>query len=219
MYHIHIDDDEYHETEPWGEYIHEKTFMVTHDTIKTKDISGFIIQHVIKNTEAYALCSTMKPRKNLVLGSYRNGSLRVGTWTRRRHTTPSKLRSGRLTIRKKVITKQLQKIEDIDAFTSDRIVDMNADYYELFPVVNGTSVYSDHFGNGAILHYDYDKNKDEWFANNNPPTKGRIIQTGTSGFIPMEKKEVEKIARKIKNPCRPSEKKKKTCTFTLFDVE
>jgi len=220
MYHIHIDDDESHETDSWGEFVHEKTFMVTHDTIQPKDISGFIIQHVIKTTEAYALCSDkVKPRKNLVLGSYRNGSLRVGTFTHK-HIKSSKLRSGRLTIHKKITTPpfiHLQKIENIDTFTREQVIHMNADYYELFPVLKGTSVNSDHFGNGAILHYEYDKDMKKWVANNNPPTKGKIIQIGTSGFIPMEKKEVEKIARKIKDQCRPS--KKKSCTLMVFDIE
>ena len=107
----------------------------------------------------------------------------------------------------------LQKIENIDAFTSNRVKYMNHAYYELFPVIDGKSIYLDSFQNGAVLRYEKDKTK--WYANNNPPTKGKIIQEGTSYFIPTEKSIVKHVITKINE----SSRKRSTIPIILLGIE
>jgi len=68
---------------------------------------------------------------------------------------------------------------------------MNSAYYELFPIIDGRSTYADSFTNGAVLRYE--KVKTKWYANNNPPTKGKIIQEGTFYFIPETKAKVVEV--------------------------
>jgi hypothetical protein len=76
-----------------------------------------------------------------------------------------------------------RKIINIEAFTSDRVKYMNDSYYELFFIENGISIDGDNFQNGALLEYEYDSSKKKWYALDDTPTKGNIIQKGTSWFI------------------------------------
>jgi hypothetical protein len=76
-----------------------------------------------------------------------------------------------------------RKITNIEAFTSDQVKYMNDSYYELFIIENGISIDGDNFQNGALLEYEYDSSEKKWYALDDTPTKGNIIQKGTSWFI------------------------------------
>lgn len=93
-----------------------------------------------------------------------------------------------------------KKIKDIDEFTSNRVKHMNGSYYELFPVVDGVATETDSFANGAVLHYEQHKSK--WYANNNPPTIGSILQTGSCFFIPATEDEVQSVIAFMKKNAR-----------------
>lgn len=108
----------------------------------------------------------------------------------------------------------LRRIEDIDLFTSGNVLHTNESYYELFPVLMGESQYDDRFQNGAILHYEKDDANTEWFANNNPPTIGIIIQQGTCFFIPCPEDDVIKINKAIEQ----YERNRKPITYKILDT-
>jgi hypothetical protein len=97
----------------------------------------------------------------------------------------------------------IKKINDISQFTSNRVKYMNDSYIELFPIINGESMYGDNFQNGGILRYE--KEGRNYYTNNNPPTFGIIQQTGENFFIPVDDIKLinlvlEKINSKNKNP-------------------
>jgi hypothetical protein len=77
----------------------------------------------------------------------------------------------------------IKRIGSIENFTNNNVRYMNHSYFEIFPVLNGTSTFADEFQNGAILRYEQDKKGEPWYANDNPPTAGQIIQTGIFFFI------------------------------------
>ena len=108
----------------------------------------------------------------------------------------------------------LRRIKNIDSFTSGNVLHTNESYYELFPVLMGESQYNDRFQNGAILHYEKDDANTEWFANNNPPTIGMIIQQGTCFFIPCPEDDVTKINKVIEK----YERNKKSITRKILDT-
>lgn len=107
----------------------------------------------------------------------------------------------------------LQKIKNIDEFTTNRVKYMNDSYYELFPIINGKTIYPDSFQNGAVLRYEKDKTK--WYANNNPPTKGEIAQEGTCYFISEEKSIVKRVISVLEKSIR----KRSAIPITLFGIE
>lgn len=108
----------------------------------------------------------------------------------------------------------LRQIKNIDSFTSGNVLHTNESYYELFPVLMGESQYDDRFQNGAILHYEKDDANTEWFANNNPPTIGMIIQQGTCFFVPCPEDDVTKINKAITT----YEKNKKPITRKILGI-
>jgi len=107
----------------------------------------------------------------------------------------------------------LQKIKSIFDFTTKRVKYMNDNYYELFPVVDGKSIYADSFQNGAVLRYV--KDNKEWIADNNPPTKGKIIQEGTCYFIPEKKSIVMNVVDSIEK----NKRKRSIIPITLLGIE
>jgi len=120
----------------------------------------------------------------------------------------------------------LQRIEDIAQFTNGQVQHMNKSYYEIFPVFNGIVEHADVFSNGPILHYETDSNENvnnnekEWFANNNPPTTGAIIQKGTCFFIPYQSNRVKAVIESMKKYDRLSvEDQKKSKTKTILNVD
>ena len=106
----------------------------------------------------------------------------------------------KMTTAKVLTTSGFKKIKDIDAFTSSRVRYMNESYYELFPVVDGVATETDSFANGAVLHYEQHKSK--WYANNNPPTIGSILQTGSCFFIPATEDDVHAVIAFMKKNAR-----------------
>ena len=107
----------------------------------------------------------------------------------------------------------VKKIENIDEFTNNRVKYMNDSYYELFPILDGKSTYHDSFANGAVLHYEKDKTK--WYADNNPPTKGKIVQEGKLYFIPEKRSVVEDIISIIDKSTR----KRSPIIVPIFGIE
>ena len=123
-------------------------------------------------------------------------------------------------------SKGLQPIEDITSFTNGKVPHMNKSYYEIFPVYNGIVKDADVFQNGPILHYETYSNeninndKKVWFANNNPPTTGAIIQKGTSFFIPYYSHHVRKVIKSMNAYAKLSEEKqKKSKVQRILDVD
>lgn len=87
----------------------------------------------------------------------------------------------------------IREVSNIDKFTSNQVTHMNHSYTELFPVLEGETVIADRFQNGALLRYEQENSNGKWYANDNPPTSGKIIIEGTIYFIPAEKDEVNRV--------------------------
>jgi len=106
----------------------------------------------------------------------------------------------------------VRQISSIDDFTSDRVKYMNHSYYELFPILNGKSIYNDSFSNGAVLRYS--KRGSLWISDNNPPTMGKIDQEGIMYFIPDHKANVENVINIIDN----STKKRSSILMNILGI-
>ena len=78
----------------------------------------------------------------------------------------------------------LSEIADIEKFTGGFTQYMNHSYHELFQIKNGESVAGDMFQNGAVLRYV--KSGKKYYADDEPPTSGRIYMHGQAGFIPSD---------------------------------
>ena len=76
----------------------------------------------------------------------------------------------------------VSQIADIEEFTGGFTQYMNHSYYELFHIKHGESVAGDMFQNGAVLRYV--KSGRKYYADDEPPTTGRIHMHGQACFIP-----------------------------------
>jgi hypothetical protein len=94
---------------------------------------------------------------------------------------------------------KIKRIRNIEDFTSHQVKYLNHSYYELFPVVKGKSVHGDSFQNGQVLRYEKDSNSGIWYADNNPPTAGQIIQKGVFCFIPSDIGTVQRVLKHMKS--------------------
>ena len=90
----------------------------------------------------------------------------------------------------------LDTSNDIEEFTSRKVKFVCDSYIEIFDVKNGESLSSDNFSNGAIVPYDkegaYIVSPNEETGEYEPEdkyrvTRGTIVQTGVSIFIPQAK--------------------------------
>jgi len=92
----------------------------------------------------------------------------------------------------------IKEIKNIDEFTSNQVKFMNDSYIELFPIIDGECEYGDNFQNGGVLQYE--KYRGKFYPNNNPPTIGKIEQSGLCFFIPVDNKDfVKPVLKKIKS--------------------
>lgn len=111
---------------------------------------------------------------------------------------------------------KLKQIKNIENFTSQQVKYMNHSYTELFPVLNGQSVYADVFSNGPILRYEYDEDDKLWYADDNPPTSGQIIQEGIIYFISAPEEDVQRVIDLMENQ---NKNKNKNTEINIFGIK
>lgn len=91
---------------------------------------------------------------------------------------------------------------EINDLTNGNVLNASDTYYELFPIIQGTTCkgvpkrdrsncIDDQFQNGAILRYVPDDK--EWVADDEPATMGTITMIGTNVFIETSKEEAEAL--------------------------
>jgi hypothetical protein len=88
----------------------------------------------------------------------------------------------------------------ISDLTSGNVMFAKGTYYEVFPIVKGTTCYNevcidDEFQNGAILRYTYEDK--EWGADDEPPTTGTIVMEGRNVFVPTSEEHAIALHTKI----------------------
>lgn len=102
---------------------------------------------------------------------------------------------------------------DIATFTTQQVQNATQTYYEAFPILNGTTCQGnpsrdrrncvdDQFQNGALLRYELERG--EYYADDDPPTHGRITMVGTCVFFPTDQATATAIYNAIQRPTMPT---------------
>jgi hypothetical protein len=102
---------------------------------------------------------------------------------------------------------------EITELTSGNVANASDTYYEIFPIINGTTCRTDEaaadrsnciddqFQNGAIARYTFESDEPgeppTWGVDDDPPTSGTINMVGTNVFIPLKKEEAEALYDRI----------------------
>lgn len=104
-------------------------------------------------------------------------------------------------------------------FTNGNVLNASGTYYEVFPIINGTTCngkpvrsrsncIDDQFQSGAILRYTFEADEEgeqkTWGADDYPPTSGTITMTGRCIFVPEAKKGDAKHLHALMNIESPS---------------
>lgn len=84
-------------------------------------------------------------------------------------------------------TRTLKTSAEISDFTSGNVQNASGEYYELFVVENGNVLDRDQFQGGAALRYV------SGFADDDPPTSGKITIRGKSVFVPSTPDKVTEV--------------------------
>jgi hypothetical protein len=98
---------------------------------------------------------------------------------------------------------------EITELTSGNVANASDTYYEIFPIINGTTCRTDEaaadrsnciddqFQNGAIARYTFESDvpgePPTWGVDDDPPTSGKIKMVGVNVFIPLKQEEAEAL--------------------------
>jgi hypothetical protein len=102
---------------------------------------------------------------------------------------------------------------DISDLTRGNVLNASDTYYEIFPIINGTTCRNfppaadrsncidDQFQNGGITRYTFESDEEgapkTWGVDDDPATSGSVDMVGTNVFVPLSKEEAESLYDKI----------------------